>query len=394
MSIKKYNIVIFILLSTISIQIFAWTRTYTLPKLDQQSFPLADEKNKNYTRNIEYGLGSPAPFDMPVQTVASGNSFLIKIPVPPGTKVANLSTQSNTWSGSLMSLFDEDPVSCERNPDKLSAVCHISKLESPQGGFGGIIFGNFNSNTFSTEPIYKYLVFIRDTGTPFRFTTLNFGYIINDIKLYNSWVKAGHQIPWKTSTTLKIIEPTNGNITSNIGDINCGNGNKKCEYIATDTTSAVELTATPINDDFEFIGWSGDCVGNTNPLSLKMDTSKNCSAQFEPKPVKLTIDPVPENGFIINYINNDIIENENFFIDNQGKKIICRKELDFCLATYSQNSQAILVAVPDIGFTLDAWGSDCTGNTSYLALPMDEDKTCSAKFKSINSESTPSCSPR
>lgn len=45
----------------------------------------------------------------------------------------------------------------------------------------------------------------------------------------------------------------------------------------------VILTATP-DEGWEFTGWSGSCTGTDNPLTVTLDESKECTANFKEKP--------------------------------------------------------------------------------------------------------------
>ena len=53
----------------------------------------------------------------------------------------------------------------------------------------------------------------------------------------------------------------------------------------------VQLTATP-SAGYVFTGWSGDCSGTANPLSVPMDAAKSCTASFAvaPCPTEVIVD--------------------------------------------------------------------------------------------------------
>jgi predicted nucleic acid binding AN1-type Zn finger protein len=69
-------------------------------------------------------------------------------------------------------------------------------------------------------------------------------------------------------------------------------------------------------------------------------------------------------------------------------QIMCHKYLknSICKAMYIKNIPVTLMAVPDMGYTLESWGDDCTGKKSYVILSMNEDKEykCSAHFKKVS----------
>ncbi len=75
--------------------------------------------------------------------------------------------------------------------------------------------------------------------------------------------------------SLSVTNPSNGTITSNIGEIN--SSSTRVGYFLPNTT--VELTATP-ESGYTFVGWGGDYSGTSNPLSVNMTTNKTLSATF------------------------------------------------------------------------------------------------------------------
>ena len=60
--------------------------------------------------------------------------------------------------------------------------------------------------------------------------------------------------------------------------INCGTNNDDCSQTYVQNTQ-VQLTANA-NSNYSFGGWSSDCSGTDNPLTVIMDSSKLCSASF------------------------------------------------------------------------------------------------------------------
>jgi len=80
-----------------------------------------------------------------------------------------------------------------------------------------------------------------------------------------------------------VFEKKNYNINISIE----GNGTVKEEVIGNNSTipfgSTLKLTALP-NPGWQFKEWKGDLSGNTNPLSIQIDKSKNITAVFETKP--------------------------------------------------------------------------------------------------------------
>ncbi|MHA2647799.1 MAG: choice-of-anchor J domain-containing protein [bacterium JZ-2024 1] len=104
----------------------------------------------------------------------------------------------------------------------------------------------------------------------FRFTTTTstnaLGFFVDDISV-------------DEVTTLNVTVTGGGTVTSSPAGINCPGD---CTEIY-DTGTNVTLTATP-DVDFQFENWSGDCSGNNPVITITMDTSKTCTANFSPLP--------------------------------------------------------------------------------------------------------------
>jgi len=89
---------------------------------------------------------------------------------------------------------------------------------------------------------------------------------------------------------LVIAEPTKGKVTGL--NLDCGT---TCSATYPQPTS-VELTVIP-ESGYTFTGWTGDCSGTANPLTINVDSAKNCTANFAPIPLTLTLTP-PTHGKI------------------------------------------------------------------------------------------------
>jgi len=83
-------------------------------------------------------------------------------------------------------------------------------------------------------------------------------------------IQANHTVSVTFKSAIKYIlnvSAVNGTVTKNPD---------QTSYVA---GTVVTLTATPANG-YQFSGWTGDAGGGTNPLTIKMDNSKNITANF------------------------------------------------------------------------------------------------------------------
>lgn len=381
-----------------------WDVTYTVPELSTKYYRAIE---KQETLIITYTNKVNSQFPLPIQPINPQHSILLKTLLPPGTVLATLNGQSNFFAQKQSfraAYFDQDPGEfCGDNSD----VCQDNKLSYINDVYNPTIYNEtkiLNDPKFILQqPEYRYIVFKWTGSGAFSFTSLQIQMVISDITLYNEW---RNNRPWAGGPTsnsldgiagdtieLSITPPSNGSITiktANEIDKTCTQLEDKDCKTTHSKDSELELTAEAV-EGFVFKEWQGSCTTNSkidgNKITFTMNISKTCSALFQEKPMTLTItEPYPTNGFIINNVSNEILINENLFADNPNKYILCRDGMDkdLCDADYIKNTPAILVAVPDMGYTLDAWGEDCTGTDSYVVLTMDEDKNCSATFKECN----------
>ena len=224
-----------------------------------------------------------------------------------------------------------------------------------------LFFGFFNANNLNQNGV--------------QLQTVSFTYTISDLSVYKDWATGNNKLTVNSSENGKVTITNNLNTDSKVCPDDC---------TPTDYPADTELTLkAEANDGYVFQAWEGDCKDQTGDnITIKMDASKTCSALFELKPVTLIVDPAPDNGIVITYFSNDITCGNN----KEDLKLICSNRTEdfkqLCSATYSLNNQAILVAVPDMGFSLDSWGEDCSfeKTESYVILKMDQDKKCSVTF--------------
>ena len=316
--------------------------------------------------------------------IQKGESAYLLIYLPPGVEKLNMGINGQALAASQLVMFkDFGEMSCNNitkpASPQLSDFLDKGKLvvNLPTGWLAlgdsrtaaherdkefintssCLFFGFFNANNLNQSGV--------------QLQTASFTYTISDLSVYKGWAAGDNKLTVNSSE--------NGTVTITNTE------SKVCPSDCTDTYPAdTELTLKAVaNDGYVFQTWEGDCKDQTGDnITIKMDTSKTCSALFGLKPVTLIVDPAPDNGIVITYFSNDITCGNN----KKDLKLICSNRTEdfkqLCSATYSLNSQAILVAVPDMGFSLDSWGEDCSSEKteSYVILKMDQDKKCSVTF--------------
>ena len=85
--------------------------------------------------------------------------------------------------------------------------------------------------------------------------------------------------PYQLSTS--IVPSTGGTISPSTGPFKGG--------------SKVTLVASPARY-YKFVGWAGDASGNTNPLTINMNSDKQIVAQFEKLKYSVQIKSNPSDG--------------------------------------------------------------------------------------------------
>ena len=134
----------------------------------------------------------------------------------------------------------------------------------------------------------------------------------------------------------------------------------------------VTLTATPGANNL-FMGWTGDCSGQSERARVTLDAAKTCTATFQ------AYNPDEIYPLTCNKIG-----------DGRGK---CRGKvtsedwtlncLSDCTSTtqdYAAGSNITLRALPLDGFIFKEWSGACNGTEASVTVPMDQAKACTAQF--------------
>jgi len=113
---------------------------------------------------------------------------------------------------------------------------------------------------------------------------------------------------------------------------------------------SVTLQATP-SVGYNFVSWTGDLAGGSNPAALVMNGNKSVTASFAAN--TYVLETTAANGSIT-------------------------KDPD--QATYTHGQAVTVTAVADTGYTFSAWSGDASGTVVSTTVTMDGDKSVTASF--------------
>jgi hypothetical protein len=130
-----------------------------------------------------------------------------------------------------------------------------------------------------------------------------------------------------------------------------------------DAGSNVSLIANP-NQYYKFNGWAGDVSGNSDHITITMDSNKQVVASF----VKLT------------YILQAQVDSTNTGTVQPSS------------GSFEAGTQRTITATPANGYRFDHWGGSATGTQNPINILMDTNKTITAYFTKVYTL-TSSCSP-
>ena len=124
--------------------------------------------------------------------------------------------------------------------------------------------------------------------------------------------------------------------------------------------TVVTLTATPQGgtSGWEFIGWSGDLSGSTNPASITMNGNKTVTATFNQL-------PPPQYTLTVNKVGSGSVA-----LNPPG-------------GVYDENTVVTLIPQSGTGFQFSGWSGDLSGSTNPAAITIDTNKTVTATFAPV-----------
>lgn len=153
-----------------------------------------------------------------------------------------------------------------------------------------------------------------------------------------------------------------GTVTGSEGQLECGptcSADYRCG-------GSVTLTARA-DEGSRFAGWSGDCAGSSESITITLDDDKSCSAEFI-KLYDLTVQVMGET-------HPDGDDKGGGMVKADGES--CNDE---CTWTHDVGTSIDLEAVPAKSSTFGGWSMDCGGDDPSTSVTLDSDKTCVATF--------------
>ncbi len=195
------------------------------------------------------------------------------------------------------------------------------------------------------------------------------------------------------STTQPTTTP--GQVTLTVQKIGSGDGqwivDNGVQNMFWTPGTKVTLIAIP-NPGSVFKGWSGDCHGMDNSITVTMNQAMNCVAQFDLLP------PTPVAHHLLSVVKTGagqgkvILESKTCLglLINCG--INCGDHGHKCQAAYPDATSITLMAQPETNSTFTGWSGDCVGATSVdtsnlsWSLLMDRDQQCIAQFDLVTPE--------
>ncbi|MBN1320831.1 MAG: S-layer homology domain-containing protein [Thermoleophilia bacterium] len=176
--------------------------------------------------------------------------------------------------------------------------------------------------------------------------------------LHNLLVKLGTS-PGTTGSTVPGATYT---LTVSVAGTGSGTVAKIPDQTTFAAGSTVVLTATAATGSV-FMGWSGDASGDTNPLTVTMNSNKTIVATFNAGTAQYALSTsVPEGGGTV------------------------AKSPDQAL--YPSGSSVVLTAVPTAGRVFTGWTGDASGTTNPLTVVMNSHKSIAAHFATAYTLST------
>jgi uncharacterized repeat protein (TIGR02543 family) len=117
-----------------------------------------------------------------------------------------------------------------------------------------------------------------------------------------------------------------------------------------DSATTVQLTATPATG-YQFVNWSGDASGSSNPLTVTMNANKSITANFAINTYTLSVTAT----------HGSVAKNPD-------------------AASYDSAATVQLTATPSTGYHFVNWSGDASGSANPLSVTMNANKSITANF--------------
>ncbi|MEO0468812.1 MAG: InlB B-repeat-containing protein [Bacteroidota bacterium] len=328
----------------------------------------------------QYSGSTPPPTTYTLNVSAS-NGSVSKSPnqssYPAGSAVTLTATpatgyQFSGWSGNASG--SNNPLTVTMNSNQ-----NITANFSQQGGGGNC--GQNLSGTLKVEHCEPQNGAVIPQGSPIVITPDFSADIVKVTAWYDGWNFIGNaqsapfEITWNGAAagqhTLRIrgenasgTKTAKRDITITVGGsgpqtytLNASGSNGSVGKSPNQSTytagSSVTLTANP-NAGYEFSNWSGDASGNSNPLTITMNSNKNITANF-------SLIPPTTYTLNINASNGSVSKSPN-------------------QSNYPAGSQVTLTASPNAGYVFSGWSGNASGNNNPLTITMNSNKSITANF--------------
>ncbi len=195
------------------------------------------------------------------------------------------------------------------------------------------------------------------------------------------------------SPTTPTTPTTPGQATLTVQNIGSGTGSVLQNFAVGSATGT--LTAIPDSGSI-FMGWAGACSGMDTPITVTLNQTMTCTAQFDLLP------PTPPNHHLLTVIKiglgNGVVFNEQVQcggchnqpqasseqVQYLNENIHCGNEgaASKCQAAYPEGTTITLTAQPNENSLFAGWSGDCEMGTTNLTtkVTLNSDKRCVAQF--------------
>jgi hypothetical protein len=125
----------------------------------------------------------------------------------------------------------------------------------------------------------------------------------------------------------------------------------------------IELEAVP-DPSYNFANWSGDVTGNTNPISIIMDSDKTIKASFSPILFKVIVNVSPQGAGNVSLSPNQPADG------------------------YLKDAPIQLTAIANEGYEFVDWSGSVIGINKKTTINVTSNKSITANFNTIASSSS------